>query len=88
MNVVLLLGTISLTSAIQSNLKTQGDVERNSKPGPHVLDAMPDVPHDTFGNVIQNLTVIILPHSHDDTGWQRNVDQVQKALPLARPDTY
>ena len=46
-------------------------------PPPPVVDSMPDPPT-AYANpdvVIDNLTVFVLPHSHDDTGWQRNVDQ-------------
>ena len=44
-------------------------------PPPPVVDAMPPMPIDVMGQELDNLTVFILPHSHDDTGWQRNVDQ-------------
>ena len=36
---------------------------------------MPSMPTDASGAPLTNLTVYVLPHSHDDTGWQRNVDQ-------------
>jgi len=58
-----------------ANHKRQGDPEKTSLPAPHVLNALPRVPKDTYGNPLTNLTVIILPHSHDDTGWQRTVDE-------------
>ena len=36
---------------------------------------MPQMPKDAFGAPLKNLTVFVLAHSHDDTGWQRTVDQ-------------
>ena len=48
----------------------QGDELRANPPIP-VLHEMPARPL----SALKNLTVILLPHSHDDTGWQRTVDQ-------------
>lgn len=47
----------------------------SGRPAAPVLDTMPPMPTDVYGNSITNLTVFVLPHSHDDTGWQRTVDQ-------------
>ena len=66
------LASLVLTGALAVDTTFR---ERLSRPAAPVLDAMPDMPTDTRGNAITNLTVFMLPHSHDDTGWQRTVDQ-------------
>lgn len=40
-----------------------------------VISVMVAIHRSRYGNAITNLTVFMLPHSHDDTGWQRTVDQ-------------
>ena len=66
MNRVEILCTLLLAST--GATRAYDDVEKRATPPPHVLDKMPPPP-------CQNLTVIVLPHSHDDTGWQRTVDE-------------
>lgn len=51
-------------------------VEAKASPNPVRIDAMPAMPKDKYGQPLRNLTVFIVAHSHDDLGWQRNVDQV------------
>lgn len=61
---------LSVATSIDTSFR-----EQLSRPAAPVLDEMPDMPNDVFGAPITNLTVFMLPHSHDDTGWQRTVDQ-------------
>ena len=52
------------------------EVEAHANPKPPVLASMPSMPRATAsGRSISNLTVFVLPHSHDDLGWQRTVDE-------------
>ena len=45
-------------------------------PPPPIVEAMPPLPRAfETGAALDNLAVFILPHSHDDTGWQRTVDE-------------
>ena len=62
----------NLRATINSNEdgKIPDDELRAIPPIP-VLHKMPSRPR----SASKNLTVIVLPHSHDDTGWQRTVDQ-------------
>ena len=47
-----------------------------ANPRPPVLHAMPAMPRQYYQRTpLKNLTVLVVPHSHDDTGWQRSVDQ-------------
>ena len=41
--------------------------EKELKPAVPVLDEMPPMPRGVDGNPIANLTVYVVPHSHDDT---------------------
>ena len=45
------------------------------RPRPPVISSMPPMPADASGAPLRNLTVYVVPHSHDDTGWQRSVDE-------------
>ena len=58
-----------------ANLTVTVDIERASRPPAPIMHQMPAMPTGANGDPIKNLTVFVLPHSHDDTGWQRNVDQ-------------
>ena len=69
----LLLSATSI--AIATSSRDTSFREQLSRPAAPLLDAMPDMPTDVTGAPITNLTVFMLPHSHDDTGWQRTVDQ-------------
>ena len=78
LSLCLLLVAVSATarSKVRQNELNQDEVEKSSLPGPHIVDEMPAMPTDAFTQQpLKNLTVIVLPHSHDDTGWQRDVDQ-------------
>ena len=48
---------------------------------------MPQMPKDSSGAPLKNLTVFVLAHSHDDTGWQRTVDQYYEEEVSARIET-
>eukprot|EP00035_Acanthoeca_spectabilis_P014256 m.271234 g.271234 ORF g.271234 m.271234 type:complete len:1102 (+) comp16089_c0_seq11:51-3356(+) len=65
-----ILATLCVSAVHGSPMRMADNVEKRSIPAPPVLSGMPDMP-----DGVNDLTVILVPHSHDDTGWQRNVDQ-------------
>lgn len=69
---IVLVATVALAHA-----QLPSAAEPRVRPGVRtpVLDAMPEMPTDEAGVPITNLTVFMIPHSHDDTGWLRTVDQ-------------
>ena len=68
----IIIAALVLTAAAQ----TGREIEERANPRPPVVSELPNMPHShESSQQLTNLTVMLVPHSHDDTGWQRTVDQ-------------